>query len=70
LKKREARRLALELIAQRLLRSQHRARTRAVRAVVQVGDLGIERPVPRQIGRGWQACGIAVQGVLRRRRVH
>jgi multidrug efflux pump subunit AcrA (membrane-fusion protein) len=47
----EARRLALELVAQRLLRFEHGRGARAERAVVQVGDRWVERPVSREIGR-------------------
>ena len=44
----EARRLALELVAQRLLLLEHGPRARPEGAVIQEGDRGVERPVARE----------------------
>ena len=41
----EARRLALHLVADRLLRCQHATRRDADRAVIEIGHVRIERPV-------------------------
>src|SRR4030095_6410998 len=48
----EARGLALQLFAQRLLRLEHGPRARAEGTVVQEGDRGVERPVVREVARG------------------